>query len=170
MKGGVLFDPSVGGYRAIVHIWDDVNSHDAPDEWRSPEVFPTEEAAMRHYKTSISPRFRQKMEEMVKGEPGARLVQVDSPGKRHGERPEFKGTEESWGLWDGQCHGCDQHSSVDDMGLCEECGQKLERDLIRRRDWDYSTMAFGHSPKGREELRRQVIAQYGAALELIAPS
>jgi hypothetical protein len=76
---------------------------------------------------------------------------------------------ELWGLWDGQCQACDIWGRVNDMMLCEDCATKLERDLIRQRDWDYSASAFGLSPEDREELRRQVIAQFGQALELIAP-
>jgi len=41
------------------------------------------------------------------------------------------------------CAGCDEITSVDDIGLCRECAAKLERDLIR---------------------------EHGGALELIAPS
>ena len=77
--------------------------------------------------------------------------------------------DELWGLWDGQCQACDVYGPVNDMLLCETCADKLERDLIRQREWDYAAAAFGLSPAAREELRRQVIAQYGAALELIAP-
>jgi hypothetical protein len=78
--------------------------------------------------------------------------------------------DESWGLYDGQCLACDLYGPVDDLGLCQECGTKLERDLIRQRDWDYSAAAFGLSATDREKLRRQVIRQYGRKLELIAPS
>ena len=78
--------------------------------------------------------------------------------------------EEPFGLWEGQCQACDMWGPVDDMMLCETCAAKLERDLIRQRDWDYSATAFGLSPEAREELRRQVIKQFGKALELIAPS
>ena len=56
-----------------------------------------------------------------------------------------------------------------DGSLCEECAGKLERDLIRQREWDYSASAFGLPPEAREELRRRVIAEFGDALELIAP-
>jgi hypothetical protein len=77
--------------------------------------------------------------------------------------------DELWGLWDGQCQACDVYGPVDDMMLCENCAEKLERDLIRQREWDYAATAFGLSPADREKLRRQVIAQYGAALELILP-
>ena len=77
--------------------------------------------------------------------------------------------EEEWESYDGQCYACDLPGRVDDLGLCEECRTKLERDLIRQRDWEYSAWAFGLSEEGREELYRQVIAQYGKKLELIAP-
>jgi hypothetical protein len=73
-------------------------------------------------------------------------------------------------LWDfeGQCLACDAWGRVDDLGLCDDCAAKLDRDLIRQREWDYSATAFGVSPDDREKLRQQVIAQFGAALELIA--
>jgi len=77
--------------------------------------------------------------------------------------------EESFGLWEGQCQACDAWGPVDDLMLCETCATRLERDLIRQRDWEYSATAFGLSPEAREELRRQVVAQFGEALELIAP-
>jgi hypothetical protein len=77
--------------------------------------------------------------------------------------------DELWGMWDGQCQACDVWGRVNDMMLCENCASKLERDLIRQRDWDYSALAFGLSSKDREALRRRVIAQFGEALELIAP-
>jgi hypothetical protein len=77
--------------------------------------------------------------------------------------------DELWGMWDGQCQACDMWGRVNDMMLCEDCATKLERDLIRQRDWDYTVSAFGLSPDDREELRRQVIAQFGQALELIVP-
>jgi hypothetical protein len=69
-----------------------------------------------------------------------------------------------------QCQGCDRYLSVNDLGLCDECACKLDRDLIRQRDWDYAVSAFGLDAAGREELHRQVIGQYGEKLELIAPS
>jgi len=87
--------------------------------------------------------------------------------------------DELWGLWDGplaaahsagECQACDRYERVDDMMFCKNCGQKLERDLIRRRDWDYAASAFGLADDAREELRRQVIAQFGESLELIVSS
>jgi hypothetical protein len=80
------------------------------------------------------------------------------------------------GMYEGQCVACDLWGRVNDLGLCEECASKLERDLIRERDWDYAVdaernaaYAFGLSDDDREKLRCQVVTQYGAALELIAP-
>ena len=81
---------------------------------------------------------------------------------------EEDGYESLWSL-EGQCQACDTWGRVDDLGLCDDCAPKLERDLIRRREWDYSAMAFGVPLDDREKLRQQVIAQFGAALELIAP-
>lgn len=68
-----------------------------------------------------------------------------------------------------ECHCCGFFAQLNDLGLCEECATKLERDLIRQQDWEYSTSAFGLSLEAREALHRQIIKQYGADLELIAP-
>jgi len=82
--------------------------------------------------------------------------------------PEFdEYLEEPFGLWEGQCQACGLWGPVDDLMLCETCAAMVERDLIRQRDWDYSATAFGLSPDAREELRRQVVAQFGETLELI---
>ena len=78
--------------------------------------------------------------------------------------------EEPFGLWQGQCQACDAWGPVDDMVLCESCATRLERDLIRQRGWAYAASAFGLPPEACEELRRQVIAEFGEALELIAPA
>jgi hypothetical protein len=56
---------------------------------------------------------------------------------------------------------------VNDLMLCEECDAKIQRDLIRARDWDYVAAAFGLDDRGRERLRAEVIRQYGAENELI---
>jgi len=77
--------------------------------------------------------------------------------------------DELWGMWDGQCQACDRFGRVNDLSLCENCDAMLDRDLIHQRDWEYSATAFCVPPEHREELRRQVIAQFGEALELIAP-
>ena len=69
----------------------------------------------------------------------------------------------------GECQGCDRWQPVDELGLCDGCREKLERDLIRQRDWEYSAWAFGVPPEKREELRQQIVSRYGERLELIAP-
>jgi hypothetical protein len=78
--------------------------------------------------------------------------------------------DDSSGSFEGECQGCDFFTKLSDLGLCEECAGKLERDLIRQRDWEYSVTAYGVPALKREELRMQIVAQYGDKLELIAPS
>ncbi|MCP5102295.1 MAG: hypothetical protein GY950_02900 [bacterium] len=73
------------------------------------------------------------------------------------------------GFSEGECQACDIFLPLDDLGLCNDCAAKLERDLIRQRDWDYSATAFGVDPSKLEEIRKQVIAKYGEKLELISP-
>ncbi|NUM37138.1 MAG: hypothetical protein HUU50_21555 [Candidatus Brocadiae bacterium] len=72
-----------------------------------------------------------------------------------------------FGLWEAECYGCDVWTRVNDLGLCEDCDAKLDRDLIRQRDWDYSASAFGVPPEKLEELRTSVVKEYGEQLELI---
>jgi hypothetical protein len=72
-------------------------------------------------------------------------------------------------MLEGDCQACDMFGPVDDLGLCDECSAKLERDMIRQRAWDYSATAFGVNPENREKLRAATIAEHGDALELIAP-
>ena len=74
-----------------------------------------------------------------------------------------------YGLSYSQCQGRDLWLAVDDLGLCDGCREKLERDLIRQRGWEYSAWAFGVPPEKREELRQQIVGRYGERLELIAP-
>lgn len=68
----------------------------------------------------------------------------------------------------GICNACDAATRVNDIGLCDDCDDKIDRDLIRTRDWDYSASAFGCPVNKRETLRKHVIAKYGEALELLA--
>lgn len=70
-------------------------------------------------------------------------------------------------LIDTFCVACNLPLPVNDLGLCDTCFAKLERDLIRSRDWDYSVTAFGVAPDQLEALRERVIRDYGAAYELI---
>ena len=73
------------------------------------------------------------------------------------------------GFYEGECQGCDLFTMLNDFGLCEGCAGKLERDLLRQRDWDYSALAFGVSAENREGLRNDIIGRYGGKLELISP-
>jgi hypothetical protein len=72
--------------------------------------------------------------------------------------------------YDGECAGCEQFLIVNELGLCEDCSQKLEIDMVRNRDWAYSAIAFGASDEQREAIRKQIVDTYGEALELIVPS
>ncbi len=83
--------------------------------------------------------------------------------------------DEAWSGPQGECRGCDLWGPVNDLGLCDDCAAKLDRDLIRQptgglrlRAWDYAAMAFGVAPQDRERLRDHVIARVGEKLELIA--
>ena len=73
-----------------------------------------------------------------------------------------------FGIYEGICHGCDALVKVNDIGMCEDCAAKVDRDLIRKRDWDYSAFAFGCPVDKREELREHTIARYGERLEILA--
>jgi hypothetical protein len=66
MKGGVRYDPAVKGYVAIVHSWDNALGLGEAQEWRSPQVFPTEDSAMEYYKTSIRPALEQMASQVAK--------------------------------------------------------------------------------------------------------
>ena len=77
--------------------------------------------------------------------------------------------DEDFGLYEGKCQACELFGPLDDIGLCEECAGKFERDVIRQRNWDYSALAFGVPEEKREELRRHIIKEYGESFELIAP-
>jgi len=70
-------------------------------------------------------------------------------------------TRNSW-----ECMGCDLPLPLNEQGMCVECAGKLERDLIRARDWEYSYAAF-LTPERQEALRAQIIREFGAANELL---
>lgn len=72
--------------------------------------------------------------------------------------------------YEAECAGCEQFLIVNELGVCEDCSQKLERDLVRNRDWAHSAIAYGASVEQREDMRKQIVDTYGEALELIAPS
>lgn len=70
-------------------------------------------------------------------------------------------------LIDTFCVACDLPFPVNDLGLCDNCFAKLERDLIRSRDWEYSVTAFAVAPDQLEALRERIIRDYGTDYELI---
>jgi hypothetical protein len=67
------------------------------------------------------------------------------------------------------CRACNLPLPLNDLGFCDDCYAKLERDLIRMRDWEYSAEAFGVPDEQLEALRDRVIRDYGAAYELLEP-
>ena len=69
MKGGVRANPAGDGFIAIVHTWDNIEARGEPTEWRSAEVFATEEAALQYYKTAIRPGLEQLIAKMAKETP-----------------------------------------------------------------------------------------------------
>ena len=70
--------------------------------------------------------------------------------------------------YEGECKGCDIWGVVNDLGLCDDCADKLERDMVRQRNFAYSALAFGCPENKLEDLRNDVIKKYGKKLELIA--
>lgn len=56
---------------------------------------------------------------------------------------------------------------VNDLGPCENCCAKLEDDLIRMHDWEYSAETFGVPDELLEALRGRVVRDYTAAYELL---
>lgn len=54
-----------------------------------------------------------------------------------------------------ECVGCDLPLPLNDLGLCAECATKLERDLIRARDWNYSTTAFFSQQNSKSPCERE---------------
>jgi hypothetical protein len=82
---------------------------------------------------------------------------------------DFDDEDDLFGDMQGVCNGCDCFLPVNDLGLCNECAAKMDRDLIRQRDWNYAVAAYGLDAGKREELRKSVIAKYGANHELISP-
>ncbi len=74
------------------------------------------------------------------------------------------------GLFEAEGSDCDIFQQASDPDSCEGWNIKLERDLIRQRDWEYSVLALDLPPDKREELRNKLIDQYGENLELLAPN
>jgi hypothetical protein len=61
----------------------------------------------------------------------------------------------------GACVGCDRRDAQrDDLGLCPTCAAKLDRDMIRDRDWERSWTAWHMPANQRETLRAEVVARF----------
>jgi hypothetical protein len=74
----------------------------------------------------------------------------------------FEDRRNSW-----ECVGCGLPLPLNEQGLCADCNAKLERDLIRARDWEYTTTAYFLSAEQQEALRARIIREYGAKNELL---
>ena len=74
-----------------------------------------------------------------------------------------------FGFYEAGCQGCGLFALHKDFGLCEEYTAKLDRNLIRHRDWDYSALAFEIPAEKREALCNEIIGRYGEKEELISP-
>lgn len=81
---------------------------------------------------------------------------------------EFDSDESILNRYKAECQGCDIFLPVNDLGLCDDCAGKLERDMIRKRDWAYSVLAFGCPKDKLEDLRNEIIKKYGKKYELIS--
>lgn len=75
--------------------------------------------------------------------------------------------QELFGEVDGPCRMCEDDGPVGEDGLCETCTDKLERDMLRNRLWGNSLTASYLSPDQYEDLRRDVIEQFGREMELL---
>ena len=53
-------------------------------------------------------------------------------------------------------------------GFCEVCADKFERDMLRLRQWKYSLTASYLPADQHEDLRRDVIEQFGMDLEILS--
>jgi hypothetical protein len=62
----VLYDAVPKRFAAIVHSWDNVHGVGKPKEWRTPQVFPTEAAAMDYYKANLRPELEKLMAKVGK--------------------------------------------------------------------------------------------------------
>ena len=69
-----------------------------------------------------------------------------------------------------ECVGCGGFGRINELALCEVCSARLERDLVRERDWAYSLAAYGLSDEDRERLRKEVVRKVGEDPELIVPT
>jgi tetratricopeptide (TPR) repeat protein len=99
----------------------------------------------------------------------ALLAAIEAGEEPDWDEEEIDSDDELFGsAMEGECYGCDKYSSLNDLSLCDDCAAKMDRDLIRMRDWDYSALAFGVAEDRREALRDFIISKYGPQNELLA--
>jgi hypothetical protein len=75
MKGGIRSNPTASGFIVIVHTWDNIACQGEPEEWRAPNVFPTEDTALQYYKAYIRPSLQRLMAEIQKEQNGTHFIQ-----------------------------------------------------------------------------------------------
>ena len=83
-------------------------------------------------------------------------------------RDEEEAFDEIFGEGEGPCGVCGTDDPVDEMGFCETCADKFERDTLRLRRWKYSITAAYTPGEEYEDLRRDVIEQFGEELEILS--
>jgi len=74
MKGGIRSNPAGDGFIAIIHVWDNVECRGEPTEWRSQDVFPTEEQALQFYQTTIRPELERLITQMASDKRTTRAI------------------------------------------------------------------------------------------------
>ncbi|MBM4289284.1 MAG: hypothetical protein FJ135_14285 [Deltaproteobacteria bacterium] len=133
-------------------------------------VFDCDFGSIAMPESSAEPYFERGVICPICGEVTIDDVHLTEPGECQLATETLDIDDDFWDFADSQCYGCDRYLPVNDLNLCDECDNKLDRDFIRKRDWDYSKSVFGLDPSKREELRKQVVARHGEKLELITYS
>ncbi|MED4284754.1 hypothetical protein P4679_22805 [Priestia megaterium] len=71
--------------------------------------------------------------------------------------------------YEAECHGCFTIQPVNYIPLCKSCDNKKERDLVRTRSYDFSTLTSHlSSEEAKEDVRKDIISKYGSNLELFS--
>jgi hypothetical protein len=68
IKGGTRFDPDLGGWIAIIHVWPNQEGTGEHVEYTDKCVFPTELMAMGHYQQKVRPAIDGMREKLAKME------------------------------------------------------------------------------------------------------
>lgn len=70
-------------------------------------------------------------------------------------------------MYQGFCEVCNMHENLNDVLLCNNCNEKLERDLIRKGEYDYSSQSAFKSTEERKNIHKNIIKKYGSNMELL---